>query len=150
MKILRHISTLSLFTLAMSSFQLTLAAPGTLSDEPLQTSSSAPPNLMFLIDTSGSMRHVVPEESTTDTNKYNPSTTYIASCASAGQTPNDRADSSPDTLYIRIKSNKPKVTKINPSLVVYAFTYEDFKTYNSILDLSSGSLANTLSNTLLQ
>ena len=37
------------------------AAPGVISQEPLQTSSSAPPNLLFHLDTSGSMRHIVPE-----------------------------------------------------------------------------------------
>lgn len=46
------------------------AAPGTLAQEPLITSSSVDANLMFLIDSSGSMLHIVVED------PYDPSVTY--------------------------------------------------------------------------
>lgn len=77
MKILRHthslrMFSLGVFTLAMSSFQLTMAAPGSLSNEPLQTLSSAEPNIMFLLDDSGSMETIVAET------PYDPSVTYDA------------------------------------------------------------------------
>ena len=48
------------------------AAPGLLADQPLQTSASAPPNLMFMIDTSGSMNNVVPDSPYDPTVDYTP------------------------------------------------------------------------------
>ena len=67
----KHLSfiTSSLLLLASGLFVLNTAtaAPGTLANEPLQTSASAPPNLLFHLDTSGSMNHIVAEASSTDT-----------------------------------------------------------------------------------
>ena len=123
-------------------------APGTLSQEPLHTSATAPPNLMFLLDTSGSMRHVVPDESSTDSDKYNPATTYLASCASAGQKPKDRSDASPDDLYIRIISSKPKVAYARTSGTHYTLgnaagmiCFETAKYYNASLNADDGTSA---------
>lgn len=146
--LLFQFSTLSTIILASSCFHFAVAAPGTLSDEPLQTSAIAEPNLMFIIDTSGSMRHVVPEESTTDTDKYNPNTTYISSCASAGKRPKDRSDASPDSLYIRIISNKPKVGYTRTASTHYEIgnasgkiCFDTDKFYNASLYADGGTSA---------
>ena len=141
-------STLILCILAFSCFRFAVAAPGTLSDEPLQVSAIALPNLMFVIDTSGSMRHVVPEESTTDADKYNPNTTYLSSCTSAGQRPDDRTDASPDTLYIRIISSKPKVAYSRTGTTNYEIgnaagkiCFDTDKFYNASLYADGGTSA---------
>ncbi len=53
---------LSLFTtLVVLSSGISHAAPGTLADEPLFLSTVAPPNIMFLLDDSGSMSNIVPD-----------------------------------------------------------------------------------------
>lgn len=52
--------------------QQAFAAPGTLAEEPLQTSASSQPNIMFILDDSGSMETIVAEA------PYDPSVTYDA------------------------------------------------------------------------
>jgi len=59
----------------------TFAGPGALVNSPLFTSTTAEPNIMFVIDNSGSMEHVVEESFTGDADKYDSSVTYINNCA---------------------------------------------------------------------
>ena len=49
------VTLLGLFILTISFSQQAMAAPGNLSNDPLQVTANAPPNIMFLIDDSGSM-----------------------------------------------------------------------------------------------
>ena len=60
-RILKTARSLLLIPCGVLVMNTATAAPGVLSDEPLQTSSSAPPNILFHLDTSGSMQHIVPE-----------------------------------------------------------------------------------------
>lgn len=53
------------------------AAPLGLSDVPLTVSTSVPPNIMLMLDSSGSMQNIVPDA------PYAPNTTYLASCPAA-------------------------------------------------------------------
>lgn len=55
---------------------VTQAAPGTLANVPLFTSAASKPNIMFLIDNSGSMSNIVPEA------PYDPKVTYLKCPAS--------------------------------------------------------------------
>ncbi len=59
------------------------AAPGALINSPLIVGTSAPSNIMFLIDNSGSMDHVVEESTPSDPDKFNASKTYITDCATS-------------------------------------------------------------------
>ncbi|WP_428422005.1 pilus assembly protein [Methylibium sp.] len=53
----------------------------TISDVPLAVKNNVPPNLMFMIDSSGSMNHIVP------TGPYDVDTTYMANCPSGDLVP---------------------------------------------------------------
>lgn len=57
--------------LLMLGTQQALSAPGVLADEPLITSLGVEPNIMLLLDSSGSMQHIVVDE------PYDPSVTYF-------------------------------------------------------------------------
>lgn len=68
------------------------AAPGALSNTPLVVTGYAEPNIMLLIDSSGSMNHVVPDT------PFDASVTY-GSCPSAQQLSNG------STVYLRVRSD---------------------------------------------
>ena len=99
--------------LATSAF----AGPGTLINSPLFTNATAEPNIMFVIDNSGSMEHVVEESFTGDADTYNSSTTYIDNCASPVATTN--------TVYIYFTSSRPYVTlNSNSTSTKYTVDYD--------------------------
>lgn len=60
-----------------------------LASMPLYLSSTAPPNIMLMLDNSGSMSNIVPESSAT-LPQYNSATTYLSSCPSSNQVPTDQ------------------------------------------------------------
>jgi len=78
------------------------AGPGTLANSPLFTSATAEPNIMFIIDNSGSMEHVVEESFSGDADRYDSSVTYINNCSSPTATTN--------TIYIYFTGSRPYVT----------------------------------------
>jgi len=79
-----------------------IAGPGTLINSPLFTNATADPNIMFVIDNSGSMEHVVEESFTGDADKYDSSITYIDNCTTPVATT--------DNVYIYFTSSRPYVT----------------------------------------
>ncbi len=67
----RIFTYLAYFTLLIYS-NLCIAAPGPLANEPLNTSATAEPNIMLLLDNSGSMNHIVPDAPySANTNYFN-------------------------------------------------------------------------------
>lgn len=97
---LRRASTLfavsGLVCLAGLSSQ-SLAAPLALQNVPLFISTGAEPNVMIMLDNSGSMENIVPDA------PYDPATTYLANCPSANQ-----AD--PGTqVNIALSSGSPRI-----------------------------------------
>lgn len=66
---------LIVFTLCF--MRASIAAPGDISQSPLLTSASVPPNIYFSLDSSGSMWNILPDE------PYNPSVTYSPCIGSA-------------------------------------------------------------------
>ncbi len=65
---------------ALIGAQLAPAAWATdIADAPLMTSNQAKPNIMFMLDNSGSMSNIVPES----TSGFNASTVYLSSCPAA-------------------------------------------------------------------
>jgi len=116
-----------------------IAAPGTISEEPLQTSASAPSNVMFLLDSSGSMAIVSPEP-------VPASYTFTCSLAAA---------IIPDTtsVALSIVSNEPKIN-IGGSGYFLGNTggaapsgtrcFDPTKTYSAHLDTSTGSSYGTV------
>lgn len=80
MSILRKLN----YAIALASllpFTTIQAAPGVLADEPLITATSVDPNILFLLDSSGSMLHIVIDE------PYDPNTTYYNCPGSMTLTP---------------------------------------------------------------
>lgn len=61
----------SLIVLSLCWFQVSVAEPGDISQSPLLTSASVPPNIYFSLDSSGSMWHILPDD------PYDPSVTYF-------------------------------------------------------------------------
>ena len=60
---------------ALCAFQAAShAGPVDLTDTPLPVQSSVPPNILFMLDTSGSMSNIVPDA------PYDPTVTYLTSC----------------------------------------------------------------------
>ena len=133
--------------LALVSLQV-FAGPGALVTSPLFVNSAAKPNILFLTDTSGSMRHVVPEDSLgVDADKYDSGTTYLSSCGSA-TTPNDTTNGSPASLYIRIVSNVPKIGYARSSGSTYFLgtasgevCFDSTLNYNASLNADAGNNA---------
>jgi type IV pilus assembly protein PilY1 len=83
--------------LSFNAITLAQAAPGTLANSPLFTASNIPPNIMLMLDNSGSMSNIVPDT------PYDPNTIYIATCPAANLVP-------PGTsVDIRIENNQPKI-----------------------------------------
>lgn len=66
-------------------------------DVPLYLSGAVKPNIMLMLDNSGSMNNIVPET------PYDPSTTYLASCPSANLIPEG------DEVELRISSGQPRI-----------------------------------------
>lgn len=73
------------------------STPLNLAQTPLFVTTSVKPNIMLMLDNSGSMSNIVPDT------PYDPNTTYIASCPTANLVP---AGTSVD---IRIDSSQPKI-----------------------------------------
>lgn len=89
--------------LSLTSGQ-SIAGPGTLVNSPLFLNTSAPPNIMFVVDNSRSMAHVAEEDysQNPDSDRYNKTTTYIKNCTSPV--------ASDQKVYIFIDSDgEPKV-----------------------------------------
>jgi len=147
---MKHIRTVTktLFTAALTSLSLqAFAGPGTLVTSPLFVNANAKPNIMVLTDTSGSMRHIVPEDGAGAADKYNAATTYISSCGSATM-PNDRSSGSPSSLYIRIIGGRPKIAYSRSSSTHYYLgtsagqrCFDSTKEYNASLHADSGTYA---------
>jgi len=74
--IAKTVTVIALSFLSLNTF----AGPGSLINSPLFVNATAEPNLMFIIDNSGSMEHVVEESYTGDADKFNSATTYITNC----------------------------------------------------------------------
>ena len=89
-------SWLACAVLSFNAITMAHAAPGTLANSPLFTASNVPPNVMLMLDSSGSMRHIVPDT------PYNPSTTYTT-CPAANLV------SAGTSVAIRIASNQPRI-----------------------------------------
>lgn len=121
---------------------LSYAAPGVVVTSPLYTSATAKPNILVLTDTSGSMRHVVPEDVVGVTDKYDSTVTYIANCGAA-TVPVAIEDGGPDSLYIRIIGNKPHIrrstTNFEPGTASGEMCFTSTKTYNASLHADSGT-----------
>ena len=98
-----HTFTRAFITTVISLFTSSaFAGPGALTNSPLFTSATAEPNIMFIIDNSGSMEHVVEESFSGDADKYNSSITYINNCSSPTSTSNN--------IYIYFTGSRPYVT----------------------------------------
>lgn len=69
----------------------------TLADSPLFLTTAVKPNIMLMLDNSGSMNNIVPES------PYDASTTYLATCPSSNLIP------AGSNVEIRIVSSKPKI-----------------------------------------
>lgn len=131
--------------LTVLSFSV-FAGPGTLISSPLFVNATAKPNILFLTDTSGSMRHIVPEDSLgVDPDKYDSTTTYINGCGSA-EDPNSREDAGTDSnLYIRIVSNQPQIYNSSTGNTRTLGTgsgnicFSSAETYNASLYADNGS-----------
>lgn len=81
-----------------------LAGPGSLINSPLFTNATAEPNIMFVLDNSGSMEHVVEESFSGDVDKYNKAVTYISNCTVGnGLIPTSQ------TVYIYFTGGRPYV-----------------------------------------
>ncbi len=143
-----HTVTKVLFTTALTFLSLqTFAGPGTLVTSPLFVSANAKPNIMILTDTSGSMRHIVPEDVTGDADKYDSTTTYIANCGAA-TIPDAVGEPGEDNLYIRIIGSRPKIAySLSSSTHYYLGTsagqrcFDSTKTYNASLHADGGTSA---------
>lgn len=73
------------------------AMAGTLSQVPLPSAAKAPPNIMLLLDNSGSMNNVVPDA------PYDPATVYLASCPAANLV------STSHQVELRLVSGQPRI-----------------------------------------
>lgn len=73
-----------------------VAAPLGLQDVPLFLSTGAEPNLMVMLDSSGSMTNIVPDV------PYDPGTVYLASCPAASQVV-------AGTVDLRVSSGNPRI-----------------------------------------
>jgi len=143
--ILSKVVLTSAFSLAATS---AIAGPGALINSPLFVEATAKPNIMVLTDTSGSMRHIVPEDALgADADKYDSTTTYIAACGAA-TVPDAREDAGTDSIYIRIIGGRPEIsinsrTGSGDPLGTTAGTvcFDSTKTYNASLHADSGTSA---------
>lgn len=80
-KLHRHLLKI-IATVALSAcYPMAFAGSTDISNSPLPVNSSVLPNIIFTLDTSGSMSNIVPG-SPTDTVPYDASITYLASCPS--------------------------------------------------------------------
>lgn len=86
----------------------TSAATTDISDTPLPVTSSVAPNILFMLDTSGSMTNIVPDT------PFNATVTYLASCASANRVAGGAATiqalAAADTLDVAVKTSDGSVT----------------------------------------
>lgn len=80
-------------------------APVNIANYPLQTVTAVKPNIMLLIDNSGSMNNIVPDL------PFNPDTTYLASCPSANQV------NPTNQVELRIVSGGPRIYVSDSSYV---------------------------------
>ncbi len=89
----KWLSQLGLIIVATLLFgEVSMAAPGTVSQVPLIISARADPNIMFFIDSSGSMNHIVLDS------PYNPNIVY-------GVCPPNKALPTNSTVLIRVTSS---------------------------------------------
>lgn len=94
----RALAPVMVFILAFAHLAQSVQAASTdIADVPMAVKTSAKPNIMFMIDNSGSMQNIVPDT------PYNPNTTYIsiASCTASNLIP------SGSSVEIRISDSKP-------------------------------------------
>lgn len=75
----------------------TPAISGTVAQGPLFLSTSVKPNIMLMVDNSGSMDNIVPET------PYDANTIYLATCPASVRIP------AGDSVDIRISSNQPRI-----------------------------------------
>ncbi len=100
--------TFATMALTLSCFN-TYAGPGALVDSPLFVSAVADPNIMILADTSGSMRHILPEDGAGAANKYDASKIEYPSCGAAF-VPNSTSNAFPHSMYLNILSGDVRVS----------------------------------------
>lgn len=98
---------------ALAAFQAAaLAGPIDLSNTPLPVQSSVAPNILLMLDTSGSMGNIIPDA------PYDASVTYLSSCPAANTIPGGVAAPAiptADYMVIYIASGVPKLYVPNGS-----------------------------------
>ena len=120
-KTMTLVSLITAYTLMPNA----MAAPGVISEEPLQTSASAPSNVMFTLDSSGSMDIISPEPFT-----------HTYTCT----TP--LADTK--TIDLTITANKPRIENVTDSVTRdlgntgTTYCFDPAKTYTARLNTLSG------------
>lgn len=101
-----------LLCIALISMGQAYAASTSLNDVPMAITNLVKPNIMFMIDRSGSMYNIVPDT------PYDPNTTYLASCPSGNTYPGGVATATTvDTSgnsYLRAAFNNGTVRIFNP------------------------------------
>lgn len=118
--------------MASSFFQFATAAPGTLANEPLQTSARAEPNVMFMIDTSGSMNNVVPDAPYDATTDYTP--------AGCGSTITETTTTS--VIYLKIASAVPKIRYSSTDYDLTDRCFDRTRSYSAKLNADNASDSN--------
>lgn len=103
---------IKLLVVVLMSIGHVYAASTSLNDIPMAVSNQVKPNIMFMIDRSGSMYNIVPDS------PYDSSTTYLSSCPSGntypgGTTSATSVDTSGDA-YLRASVNNGTVRIFNP------------------------------------
>lgn len=83
--------------LAVMCFQQANAAAMDVSDIPMAVENNVPLNFMFMVDNSGSMKNVVPDD------PYNPSSTYLSNC------PFNRQIPSGSSITLSISGGAPRI-----------------------------------------
>ena len=104
-------------------------APGSLAQQPLQTSATAQPNIMFMIDTSGSMNNVVPDS------PYNSSTDYTpAGCGSTITKTTTTA-----TIYLYIVAAVPKIRYSSTNYDLTDRCFDETTSYSAKLNADTAA-----------
>ncbi|MCC4114031.1 hypothetical protein LLG90_01570 [Aromatoleum toluclasticum] len=101
-KPIRRIATLSWYCLAVLAACVAppLAAQTDLADFPMVVANTAPPNYLFVLDNSSSMRNILPEAP------------YSATSGAYPSCPTDKQVVATDVVYLAVLGNKPRVRLI--------------------------------------
>ena len=133
------LSTLALFTGNSPSYATDL------SDIPMAVSNLARPNIMFMIDNSGSMENIVMDS------PYVETTTYLASCPGANIVAGGQAavpGTYSDTFKLTVSSGAPKITQsgtnYNWGTSAGQRCFETTKYYSGVLSTSGSYTSNAI------